>query len=173
LIVAWIEAAHAITHAASIGSNQSRSNEAYGRTILKTQPSQATAGAQLQSANSLLLMGEIAESRRHYDRAIALYDPAAHRPLATRFGQDARVAILSLRSLALWLLGYPEAALSDADGALKDAREIGHAATLMFALNEASYTRIYCGKFAAATRSSMSLSLWQTKKAPCFGEWAE
>ena len=29
----------------------------------------------------------------------------------------------------------------DADGALKDAREIGHAATLMFALNEASYTR--------------------------------
>jgi tetratricopeptide (TPR) repeat protein len=98
-------------------------------------------------ANSLLLMGEIAESRRHYDQAIALYDPAAHRPLATRFGQDARVAILSLRSLALWLLGYPEAALSDADGALKDAREIGHAATLMFALNEA---RIYCGKFAAA-----------------------
>jgi predicted ATPase len=101
-------------------------------------------------ANSLLLMGEIAESRRHYNQAIALYDPAAHRPLATRFGQDARVAILSLRSLALWLLGYPEAALSDADGALKDAREIGHAATLMFALNEASYTGIYCGKFAAA-----------------------
>jgi predicted ATPase len=52
--------------------------------------------------------------------------------------------------LALWLLGYPEAALSDADGALKDAREIGHAATLMFALNEASYTCIYCGDFAAA-----------------------
>ena len=101
-------------------------------------------------ANSLQLMGEIAESRTHYDQAIALYDPAAHRPLATRFGQDARVAILSLRSLALWLLGYPEAALSDADGALKDAREIGHAATLMFALNEASYTRIYCGNFAAA-----------------------
>ena len=101
-------------------------------------------------ANSLQLMGEIAESRTHYDQAIALYDPAAHRPLATRFGQDARVAILSLRSLALWLLGYPEAALSDADGALKDAREIGHAATLMFALNEASYTCIYCGNFAAA-----------------------
>jgi predicted ATPase len=101
-------------------------------------------------ANSLQLMGEIAESRTHYDQAIALYDPAAHRPLAIRFGQDARVAILSLRSLALWLLGYPEAAVSDADGALKDAREIGHAATLMFALNEASYTCIYCGNFAAA-----------------------
>ena len=30
-------------------------------------------------ANSLQLMGEIAESRTHYDQAIALYDPAAHR----------------------------------------------------------------------------------------------
>ena len=53
-------------------------------------------------------------------------------PLATRFGQDARVAILSFRSLALWMLGYPDAALADADHALKDAREIGQAATLMY-----------------------------------------
>ena len=44
------------------------------------------------------------------------------------------VSILSYRSLALWLLGYPEAALADAERALKDAREIGQAATLMFAL---------------------------------------
>jgi predicted ATPase len=101
-------------------------------------------------ATSLLLMGDIAESRKHYDQAIALYDPATHRPLATRFGQDSRVATLSFRSQALWLLGYPEAALADADGALKDAREIGHAATLMFALNEASYAHIYCGKYATA-----------------------
>ena len=45
------------------------------------------------------------------------------------------MAILSFRSLALWLLGYPEAALADADQALKDAREIGQAATLMYALS--------------------------------------
>ena len=38
------------------------------------------------------------------------------------------------RSWALWMLGYPEAALADADGALKDAREIDQAATLMYAL---------------------------------------
>ena len=83
---------------------------------------------------SLLYTGDIAEGRAHFDRAIALYDPAEHRPLATRFGQDVGVAILSFRSLALWLLGYPEAALADADHAVKDAREIGQAATLMYAL---------------------------------------
>jgi predicted ATPase len=34
----------------------------------------------------------------------------------------------------LWLLGYPDAALVDANQALRDAREIDHAATPMFAL---------------------------------------
>ena len=83
---------------------------------------------------SLMCTGDIAEGRAHFDQALALYDPAEHRPLATRFGQDIRVSILSYRSLALWMLGYPDAALADADHALKDAREIGQAATLMYAL---------------------------------------
>ena len=39
-------------------------------------------------ASSLMLTGDIAEGRAHYDQAIALYDPVEHRPLATRFGQD-------------------------------------------------------------------------------------
>jgi tetratricopeptide (TPR) repeat protein len=84
--------------------------------------------------NSLLFRGDLAEARAHYDKAVTLYAPIEHRPLAMRFGQDVRVAALSFRSWALWLLGYPDAALADADRALRDAREIGHAATLMFAL---------------------------------------
>ena len=48
------------------------------------------------------------------------------------------MAILSYRSLALWMLGYPEAALADVDQAVKDAREIGQAATLMYALAQLS-----------------------------------
>jgi predicted ATPase len=100
-------------------------------------------------ATTLVHTGDIAEGRAHYDQAIALYDPAAHRPLATRFGQDIRVAILSYRSLALWLLGYPKAALADAEHALKDAREIGQAGTLMYALHVTSLALIECGKYVA------------------------
>jgi len=99
---------------------------------------------------SLLFTGHIAESRVYLDRAIALYDPAVHRPLATRYGQDVRVEALSYRSRALWMLGYPEAALADADQALRDAREIGQAASLMFALCQASLTHICCGHYAVA-----------------------
>jgi predicted ATPase len=99
---------------------------------------------------SLVFVGEPAEGRAHLDRAIALYVPAEHRALASRFGQDARTAILTIRSIAQWLLGYPEAALRDADDALKNAREMGHAATLMYALFLAIVTPIVCGNYAAA-----------------------
>jgi predicted ATPase len=61
---------------------------------------------------SLLFTGDMTQGRAHYDQALALYDPREHRALAARFGQDVRVAILSYRSLALWLLGYPETALA-------------------------------------------------------------
>ena len=101
--------------------------------------------------------GDIAEGRTHLDQAIALYDPAEHRPLATRFGQDTGVAILSFRSWALWLLGYPEAALADADHAVKDAREIGQAATLMYALGHAQLTYIHCGNYAAVSAQADEL----------------
>jgi predicted ATPase len=84
--------------------------------------------------NSSLFTGDLVEARAHYDGAVTLYTAREHRPLAMRFGQDVRVAVLSFRSWALWFLGYPDAALVDANQALRDAREIDHAATLMFAL---------------------------------------
>jgi predicted ATPase len=107
---------------------------------------------------SLLCAGDMAEGRAHYDQAIALYDPAAHRPLAARFGADNGVAILSYRSLALWTLGYPESALADAEHALRDAREIGQAATILFALGcGGDWILMLCGNYATATAQADEL----------------
>jgi len=99
---------------------------------------------------SLLCTGDIAEGRVHLDRAIALHDPGEHRQLATHFGQDARVSTLCYQSHALWLLGYPEAARTNLDEALSDAREIGHFATLWYALALTSLAHILQGNYAAA-----------------------
>ena len=99
---------------------------------------------------SLANVGDLTQGRAHLDQAIALYDPVAHRLLATRFGQDVGVSILSYRSLAVWALGYADAALADADHALSDARETGQAATLMYALLVTSLTHILCGNYATA-----------------------
>ena len=108
----------------------------------------------------------------HLEQAITLYDAAEHRPLATRFGQDAAVHALSYGSLALWSLGYPEAAEVDIDQAISDAREISQAATLMTALNNTGVTHICCRITRQQTRHSENLSLWRTKKAPCIGRCA-
>jgi len=99
---------------------------------------------------SLLCTGMLAEGRTHLDQAVALYHPAEHRPLATRFGQDNRVAALSFRSVILWLSGFPDAALADTNNALSNAREIGQAATQMFALVYAGWSHIHCRDYAAA-----------------------
>jgi len=106
---------------------------------------------------SLALVGDLTQGRAHLDRAMALYDPAAHRPLATRFGQDVGVSILSYRSLAVWALGHVDAALADADHALRDARGIGEAATLMYALLHSAITHILCRNYATANAQSDEL----------------
>jgi class 3 adenylate cyclase/predicted ATPase len=101
---------------------------------------------------SSLISGDISKGRAHFDRAIAFYDPAKHRSLATRFGVDAAVSILCYRSWALWSLGYPNAALADTQLALKQARDVSQAATLMYAQAHGLWPQMWAGNYAAAGR---------------------
>ncbi|HZZ23318.1 MAG TPA: adenylate/guanylate cyclase domain-containing protein [Roseiarcus sp.] len=117
---------------------------------------------------ALMYAGDIVESRPHFDRAIALYDPAQHRPLAARFGADVAVTVLTHRPLALWVLGYPEAALADVEHALDDAREIPHAATLMHALFFTAWTHSHCGNHSIAKAQLDELVALADEKSSLF-----
>lgn len=119
---------------------------------------------------SLTLMGDIVEGRKHFDRGMALYNPAEHRPLATRFGQDVEVAILAYRAIALWALGYPDAALADTERMLQDARAIRQAATLMFALVHASFTHLFCGNYARGIAITDECIALAEEKNPYYGK---
>jgi predicted ATPase len=114
--------------------------------------------------SSRLLTGDIKEAVEHYSRVIALYDPAENRQHATRFSIDARGAALTFRAMALWLLGYPDTALADAEHALKDAREIRHAASLMHTLANTLPTLIRCGCYGAASELLNELALLANDK---------
>ena len=116
---------------------------------------------------SLICTGEIADGRTYLDRAVALYDPMDLR-LTTRFGVDAGVSIFAYRSLALWMLGYPQAALADTNRALKLARELGQAATLMFAVTVTSGAHICCGNYAAANAQLNELFAVADEKGALF-----
>src|SRR5262249_37570294 len=109
------------------------------------------------SVTSQLLTGDSVQARTHFDQALALYDPATHRTLATRFGQDIRVSVLCYRAIACSILGYHDAALSDAKSGLDDAREIGQAAELMHALFLTSIVHFLCGDFLATIAHSNEL----------------
>ncbi len=117
---------------------------------------------------SLLLAGEIAEGKAHFDQVIAHHDPAEYRPLVARFGQDVGAAALVWRSNALWMLGHPDAALADANRAVKDARTMGHAASLMFALSLADTTHMLCGNYPAGSECMRELAALADEKGSLF-----
>jgi len=123
----------------------------------------------------LLYTGHFVESQPHLERTLSLYNPAEHRALATRFGQDARAHTLCYRSLAFWLLGFPEAALADASNAVKDGRDIDQAGTLMNTLAITTITYILCGSYAAARRQADELVTLADEKGSlywkAFGVW--
>jgi predicted ATPase len=105
--------------------------------------------------SSLMLTGDIAEGRRHYDQAITLYDPAAPHSLETRFGQDLGIANLAYRSTPLWLLGYPQAARTDNENSVAKARETGHSTTLILALTYMSVIDVLARKdYADAAKAT-------------------
>jgi predicted ATPase len=74
------------------------------------------------------------------------------------------VQILSFRSLALWILGYPSAALTDTHHALKEAGDIGQTATLMAALGFSSITHVCCRNYAEADAESDKLGALANQK---------
>ena len=120
------------------------------------------------AGSALLYTGDFTGALAQYERGLALYDPAEHRQLAARFGQDSRVTSLYHRSLALWILGYPAQAFVAMDRATKDAREIGQVATLMPTLCYAGIHFLFCGDYAAASRLVDELSALAKEKGTAF-----
>jgi class 3 adenylate cyclase/predicted ATPase len=104
----------------------------------------------LAFANALALTGNFVDGKEHYDRALAIYDPANRRPVTTRSGRDVGVALLSSRASCLYNLGYHAASRNDAERAIKNARETGQAAALLYALEHAVFLYIMWGNYAAA-----------------------
>ena len=120
---------------------------------------------------SLCHTGDLSEGRLHFDQALALYDPSQHRSLAMRFGQDIRASVLAYRSIALWTLGYPRAARADADRALKEAHEIGQAATLMYTMAGTFVALMLSGDYETAATTSADLVRLADEKQSAFWKW--
>jgi class 3 adenylate cyclase/predicted ATPase len=118
--------------------------------------------------SSSLFTGDIPEARTRLDQAIAMYDPNKHRELTMRFGVDVRSVALVHRSWALWILGYPEAALADAEFAVEDARQFSQGATLVQALFLANYCHVFSGRYEVAMRQTDECIALASEKGAAF-----
>jgi class 3 adenylate cyclase/predicted ATPase len=83
-------------------------------------------------------LGELTEARSHLEQAMARYALQKRRSDASRAVQDPGVAGLSYLAWTLWVLGYPDQALTRSQEALTLAQELAHPFSLAFALHFAA-----------------------------------
>jgi predicted ATPase len=82
-----------------------------------------------------LWVGEPAAARQHAEQGMALYDQERHRSLAFLYGgHDPGVCCHMHSALALWMLGYPRAALDRGRRGVTLAKDLAHPMTIANAL---------------------------------------
>jgi tetratricopeptide (TPR) repeat protein len=92
---------------------------------------------------TLLYQGELVPARAHLEQGLALYHPQDSGSLAFSHSTDPEVVCLTQLSWALWMLGYPEQALTRSRAACALARELSHPYSLAYALAQASALYIF------------------------------
>ncbi len=91
---------------------------------------------------SLFHLGELGSSREYFEKGLSLYDIQKRR--SHRALQDPGVSCLSYAAVALWLLGYPDQALTKSRQALTLAKDLSHPFSLAYAMNMAAvFYQIY------------------------------
>lgn len=121
---------------------------------------------------SLHFLGEQAEARVHFDRMLSRPPTASHKTQILRFQFDQIIAGRTFLSRILWVQGYPDQALKEAQAAVEDALAQSHSLSLCYALGQgACAIALLVGDMAAAQRNVQlllehsvkhELRLWQS-----------
>jgi hypothetical protein len=103
-------------------------------------------------------------------KALESYDPAIHRDLLHRFGQDPRTGAANYKAWTLWHLGFPDQAAATIEANLRWVRELNHTNTTCLALcYGATLVNIWLRRPEQVERAArealrladeMSLALW-------------
>jgi len=80
------------------------------------------------------MFGRPASARRHFERALTLFDPTENRGLALDYAYDQRVVARDLLSCVLFVQGFPDQAEAQIRQSLGEAEALQHRASLAHAL---------------------------------------
>ena len=109
-------------------------------------------------------LGEVALACTHLEQGLALYNPQEHHVLAFRYGLDLKIWCLSYAAWSLWLLGYPDQALTRSNGAITLAQELSHPISLAAALAYAAWLHHSRREGAAAQECAEAAILLSREK---------
>ena len=114
--------------------------------------------------------GRFRESLVLVRKSLDIYDPVAHRDLASRFGHDPRAAAMNYETWILWHLGFPDQAVRTSEDNLRWTRQVNHATTtglvLCFGINLSHIWMRQPARVESAAREAlllaeeMSMALW-------------
>ncbi|WP_018263766.1 AAA family ATPase [Methylobacterium sp. WSM2598] len=93
--------------------------------------------------------GDLPGARAHFGEVRRLYRPDPHRGLAPIFGADCQVGAAGFESVLLCVQGHPDEAVAMTEANLRDARRLGHPASIGWAYAAAAYVHHYRGDRAA------------------------
>ncbi len=114
------------------------------------QGAEETSHAHRTVAITLSMEGRLAEAQGHLGSALELYDPAAHKGLDMRFGQDLGASIACYYAINSALLGLTARAKTFAAEAERAALATGHANTIC-------YTHVHLAIYALIAREEAEL----------------
>jgi class 3 adenylate cyclase/predicted ATPase len=104
--------------------------------------------------STLLTLGDFQSSASHFEETIRLSTGREERPLYNLYMVGPRAASLLLLSWDLWILGYPDQALSRVSEALASGKDLGHPYTVAFAHYMTSVVHLLRGDAAHALESA-------------------
>ncbi|WP_437594082.1 protein kinase domain-containing protein [Sorangium sp. So ce1000] len=136
--------------------------EQHGEQLLALAESTGDAGISLGAHQALgatrFLRGHLREAREHFNKVLALYDPARHLPLAFLFGQDAAAFSLSHLAWIAFHLGEPERARASVDEAIALCEELNQPVSRGFVEHFAAVLCCLLGDLAGAEAHAHALS---------------
>ena len=115
--------------------------------------------AHLTIGETYFQMGDSSIATDYIDRAIEYYDPEEHASLSYTYGRDFGVYGAGHKAWNLFMLGYPDSALSESEKAVAAARHLGQPHAIGFALvNRSELLAMLCDPEATRDVAQQSLT---------------
>jgi DNA-binding SARP family transcriptional activator/predicted ATPase len=130
--------------------------------------------AEMMLTGSHLHLGRLSEASAEFEQMIATHDPTQLQRIAEEQGWNYAVHARAWHAHALWLLGYPQAALRRGRDAVRLANDLAQPFNQAVAATYLALLQQLCAnEITARAQAEQALALTTEYKAPYYRAWSE